>query len=77
MEEKVLEILKEIEPEIITYEGDNLFDAGLLDSYLVISLVAELEDAFNIEIDAEYVVEENFQSKESIITLIKEIAKEA
>lgn len=76
MEEKVLELLKEIDEEILTFEGDNLFEAGLLDSFLVIDLVAELEEAFDMEIDAKYVLEENFKTKESIIDLVKKIAGE-
>ncbi|MBD5542613.1 MAG: acyl carrier protein [Lachnospiraceae bacterium] len=71
MEEKIIEILTEIDKDIETYEGDNLFDAGLLDSFQVIELVSELEDAFDIEIDAKYVVEENFLSKDAIFALVK------
>ncbi|MCI9250367.1 MAG: acyl carrier protein [Lachnospiraceae bacterium] len=76
MEEKVLELLKEIDEEILTFEGENLFEAGLLDSFLVIDLVAELEEAFDMEIDAKYVLEENFRTKENIMELVKKIAGE-
>lgn len=73
MEEKVLELLKEIDEEILEYEGENLFEEGLLDSFLVIDLVSELEEAFDIEIDAKYVLEENFRTKENIIGLVKKV----
>lgn len=73
MEEKVLELLADIDEEILTFEGENLFEAGLLDSFLVIDLVAELEDAFDIEIDAKYVLEENFKTKNNIIALIRKL----
>lgn len=76
MEEKVLELLKEVDEEILTFEGENLFEAGLLDSFLVIDLVAELEEAFDMEIDAKYVLEENFRTKENIMELVKKIAEE-
>ena len=75
MEEKVLEILAEMNKAIVSYDGDNLFDAGLLDSLQAVDLVGELEDAFDIEIDAKYVTEENFKSKEAIIALVKMIAE--
>lgn len=71
MEEKVLEILKNINDEIASHMEENLFDAGLLDSFQVIDLVLELEDAFQIEIDAKDVIEENFSTKEAIVALIK------
>lgn len=73
MEDKVLEILAEINEDIYKYEGENLFDAGLMDSLQAVDLVAELEDAFDIEIDAQYVVEENFKSKKAIIALVKKL----
>ena len=73
MEEKILGLLKEINEEILTFDGDNLFEAGLLDSFLVIDLVSELEDMFDIEIDAKYVLEENFKSKENVIALMKRL----
>lgn len=75
MEEKVLDLLKEIDEDILEYEGDNLFEAGLLDSFLVIDLVSELEEAFDVEIDAKYVLEENFRTKENIIKLVKDLMK--
>ncbi len=73
MEERILKLLDDIDDEIRGYEGDNLFEAGLLDSYLVIDLVNELEEEFGIEIDAKYVTEENFRSKESIFSLMKKL----
>lgn len=75
MEEKILTILNEINEGISTYDGENLFDAGLLDSLQAVDLVAELEDAFDIDIDAKYVVENNFKSKEAIISLVKMLMK--
>lgn len=75
MEEKILELLEEIDDSILTYDGDNLFDAGLLDSFLVIDIVTRLEEVFGLEIDAKYVLEENFKTKESIIALMKELTK--
>lgn len=70
MEKKIMELLKEIDEGILSFDGENLFEAGLLDSFLVIDLVANLEDAFDIEIDAKYVLEENFKTKENIVKLI-------
>lgn len=75
MEKKILEILAEVNEDIPSYDGDNLFDAGLLDSLQVVDLVAELEDTFNIDIDAKYVVEDNFKTKEAIIILVKRFLK--
>ncbi len=73
MDEKILNVLSEFNEDIAKYEGDNLFDAGIIDSLQVVDLVAELEDALDVDIDARYVIEENFKNKEAIIALIKRI----
>ena len=75
MEAKIDKILSERNEEIVTYNGrENLFDAGLMDSFQVIDLVVMLEEAFDIEIDAEDVIIENFANKDAIIGLVKRLA---
>ena len=69
MEEKVLEILAEINDEILDYDGDNLIESGLLDSFQIVDLVGMFEEEFDIEIDAELVVVENFRTKEAIMEM--------
>ena len=60
MEKKVLEILGNANEEILTYTGPNMVDDDIIDSFGLISIISELEEAFKIEIYAEYVTEENF-----------------
>ncbi|MDE7231906.1 MAG: acyl carrier protein [Lachnospiraceae bacterium] len=76
MEEKVLEILEEYCEEAISYTGDNMMEEGIIDSFTVINIVSELEDAFDIEVDAKYVVAENFRNKEAIIDLVRRLTEE-
>ena len=73
MEEKVLEILGNASEELLTYSGDNMVDDDVIDSFELISLITELEETFNIEIDADYVTEENFGNKDCVIKLIKKL----
>lgn len=75
MEEKIKEVLKEVNPEIISYTGENIFEAGLLDSLQTVNLISGLESAFNIEIDADYLVEENFMSIDAIVKMIQKITR--
>ena len=50
--DKILEILREID-DSVDYENEmSLIDWHILDSFGVITLVAELEDAFDISIEA-------------------------
>lgn len=73
MEEKVLEILAEVNDEILDYDGDNLVESGLLDSFQIVDLVGMFEEEFDIEIDAELVVVENFRTKEAIMEMLEGI----
>jgi len=76
MEERLLEILENIEPDIINYEGDDLFDAGIIDSMMIIDIVSDVEEEFGIEIDAELVIAENFASKDTILGFILPLLEE-
>ena len=73
MEEKIVEVLASVNEDIISYNGENLFDAGILDSIQAVNIIAALEDELDIEIDAEYVTEENLKTKEAIATMVKKI----
>lgn len=73
MKEKVMEILAEVNDEILDYDGDNLIESGLLDSFQIVDLVGMFEEEFNIEIDAELVVVENFRTKDAIIKMLEGI----
>ena len=73
MREKILEILADAEEDILTYEGNNMMEDGIINSFAVIELVSDLEDAFDIEIDAKYVIADNFANKETIIALVEKI----
>lgn len=75
MEDKIMEILQEINEEIPNYKGDNLYEAKLLDSFQIIELVETLEDTWNIEIPPEMIVMENFASKDAIISFVKELVE--
>ena len=71
MEEKVLEILSNIRPEFDFSENLNFIEEGMLDSFDVVTLVADLDSTFGISIDGIDIVPENFSSIESIINLLK------
>ena len=76
MEEKVLEILEEYCEEALSYKGDSMMEDGIIDSFTVINIISELEEEFDIEIDAKYVVAENFKNKEAIIELVGRLLEE-
>ena len=68
--EKLMNILKEID-DIIDYEKEKaLIDGRILDSFGVITLVSELEDAYGIEIGASEMTPDNFNSAEAIYNMV-------
>lgn len=70
MEEKIKGILSSIRPEFDFNEAQDFIEAGMLDSFDIVSLIANLEITFGIRIDGEDVVPENFVSVGNIIALL-------
>lgn len=68
--EKLLEILNEIDDTVDYEKEKSLIDGHILDSFGVITLVSELEEAFDIRIEAAEMVPENFNSAESMWSMI-------
>ena len=71
MTKKIIEILQGIRPEF-DFEGvDDFFEEGMLDSFDLVTLVAELDKTFSIHIDGLDIVPENFLNIEAIEALLK------
>ena len=68
--ETLMNILREIDDSIDYEKEQALIDDRLLDSFGVITLVADLEDAFDISIEASEMVPENFNSAEAIYRMV-------
>jgi acyl carrier protein len=77
MKTKILEVLQEIRPEYDFENSDDFIEDGLLDSFDLVRLVAELDEIYTISIDGEDILPENFSSIENIINLIQKITKPA
>jgi acyl carrier protein len=68
--EKILEILVDIRPEYDFLENVDFIEAGMIDSFDVITLVTELEESFSIRIDGADIIPENFCSINAIKELV-------
>ena len=53
--EKIIELLKEIRPEI-DIESKSFIEDGLLDSFDIVTLVSELIDEFKVDITVEDII---------------------
>ena len=74
--EELLEILNEID-DSIDYENETaLIDDQLLDSFAIITLVSELEDAFDISIEASEMMPVNFNSAKAIWAMVQRLQED-
>lgn len=68
--EKIYAILAELHPEYDFRTSDDYIRDGYLDSLDVVSLVSELENVFDILIDALDILPENFANAQMIGTVV-------
>ena len=74
--EKLMEILKGIRPEVDFQKEEALIDDAVLDSFDLVSLIGELNDAFQIEISFDDIDPDNFNSAHAMMELIERLQKE-
>ena len=68
--ETLMEILEHVNEGIDWAHETKLIDDRIIDSLTVISMIADLEEAFQIVIRAEEITRDNFNSVESIWNMI-------
>lgn len=76
MKEKIKEILMDICPEVDYEKETKLISDGILASFDIVSIVAELGDEFDITIGPKDLIAENFNSLDAITALVKRLAGE-
>lgn len=71
--EQLLEILKDIQPDVDYENCTSLIDDELLDSFAILSIVSELEDAFDVEITPVDIIPENFNSAQALWEMVQRL----
>ncbi len=71
--EQLIEILKGIRPDVDFENETALIDDGILDSFDVVSIISELDDAFGVQVRITELDPENFNSVAAIWNLIQEM----
>ena len=74
--EQLLDILKGIRPDVDFENEKALIDDGILDSFDVVSIISELDDAFGVQVRITELDPENFNSAESIWALVQQLKGE-
>ena len=71
--DEILEILEGINPDIDFETCDTLVDDGILASLDIVSVIAELSDAFDITIPARDIVPENFNCAGAVYAMVQRL----
>ena len=74
--EELLEILNDSQPGVDFENEKHLIDDHLLDSLSIISLVAELEDTFDVTIPAVEIIPDNFNSAEAMLEMLQRLQED-
>lgn len=74
--EKILEILTSIRGDIDFENETKLIDDGILDSFDIVSIVAELCEEYDITITIDQLEPENFNSASAMLALVNSILDE-
>ena len=74
--EKIIEILEELKPGVDFLKEENLIDDHILESMMMVQLVAALNDEFDIEITPRDIVPENFQSVKAINEMVERLLED-
>ncbi len=77
MREKVIKILEDVRADIDFNNLDKkLMDDEMLDSFDIISIVGEFNEAFGVDISVDDLLPENFNTPEAMVKLIVKLQQE-
>ncbi len=74
MDTELKNILEDIRPDVDFENEKNLIDGHVLESFDVLTIVAEIEDIFDVKIRPRDIVPQNFNSLEAIAALIRQLS---
>ncbi len=74
--EKLINILNELQPDVDYETCEDLIDGRKLDSLTILSLIAEIEEEFDIQVPAVEIIPANFNSVKSMWKLIERLIDE-
>ena len=72
--EKVIEILKELHPEVDFTTCTTLIDDEILDSLDIVTVISELSSTFDIEIPPQEIVATNFNSAKALYEMVERLS---
>ena len=73
---EIIAILNEIRSDVDWMSETDIIESGLIDSFDMIALVSDLNDAFNVSIGLEHMEPDNFCSVDAIAAMLRELGTE-
>ena len=73
---ELIEILAELHDDVDFENTTGLVEDGILNSLDIVSLITEIADRFDVQIPAEEILPENFDSAEALWALITRLDEE-
>ncbi|MBQ6496628.1 MAG: acyl carrier protein [Firmicutes bacterium] len=74
--EELLRIMSEVRPDIDFENEKHLIDNEMLDSLDIVAIVTDVNDEFDVEINVNDLLPENFNSAEALFELITKLQYE-
>ena len=74
--EKLIEILENLQPDVDYLTTEDLIDGRYLDSLTILSLVAEIEEEFDVVIPTVEIIPSNFNSAQALWALIEKLQED-
>jgi len=74
--DELLKILTDMHPDVDFKTHKALIDDGILDSFDIVSLIAEIDDVFDVRIPPLEIVPENFNSADALYALINRLSED-
>lgn len=75
--EELLEILKDLHPDVDFETQEHLIDNMILDSLDIVSLISEINEVFGVAITAKDIIPANFNSARALYALIQKLEDDA
>lgn len=69
--DKLLKILSEVHPGVDFEKETALIDDGILESLDIVTIVAEIMNEFDVELNVDDLLPENFNSAQAMLELIE------
>ncbi|MBR1470132.1 MAG: acyl carrier protein [Lachnospiraceae bacterium] len=74
--EVLQEVLEELHPDVDFEKEDELVDRKIIDSFDIVTIIARIDEEFDVAIPADKIVPENFNSMEALAKLVSELLDE-